>query len=168
MVAALAALALACVGLGLAPGGLVPALARAVGSLDLATGVVLALPGSGSLAPVGVAFALVAATALLARLRGTRAAAVEQTWVCGHPAEPVLLVTSKGFVNALALVIGTFLHPRHEPSFELHLYRPVVRLALGSAHVARRLQGGSLGVYVSYLIGLLLALLAAVRLGWLG
>jgi hypothetical protein len=48
------------------------------------------------------------------------------------------------------------------------LYRPVVRLALGAAAQARRLQSGSLGMYVVYLIGLVVVLLAAARFGVLG
>ena len=43
-----------------------------------------------------------------------------------------------------------------------------VRLSLASARHARRLQSGSLGTYVVYLIGLVLVLLAAARLGLIG
>ncbi len=48
------------------------------------------------------------------------------------------------------------------------VYRPLVRLSLASAGHARRLQSGSLGTYVVYLIALVLVLLAAARLGLIG
>jgi hypothetical protein len=51
---------------------------------------------------------------------------------------------------------------------EERLYAPLVRRGLAAAGVARRLQSGRLGVYAAYLLGLLVALLAAVRLGALG
>jgi hypothetical protein len=45
------------------------------------------------------------------------------------------------------------------------LYRPVVRGSLRAAAVARRLQSGSLRLYLSYLLALVLVLLALVRVG---
>ncbi len=48
------------------------------------------------------------------------------------------------------------------------VYRPVVRLSLAGATHARRLQSGSLGTYVAYLIGLVVVLLAAARFGVIG
>ena len=49
------------------------------------------------------------------------------------------------------------------------LSRPTfTRVSLAAASQARRLQSGSLGTYVVYLAGLVLVLLAAARLGWLG
>ena len=49
-----------------------------------------------------------------------------------------------------------------------HLYRPVTSGALLAASWARRLQSGRLGAYVLYLIGLVVALLLAVRIGAIG
>jgi hypothetical protein len=49
-----------------------------------------------------------------------------------------------------------------------HFYAPLERVSLAAAAQARRLQSGSLGTYVVYLAGLVLVLLAAARLGWLG
>ena len=51
---------------------------------------------------------------------------------------------------------------------EDRLYAPLERVSLAVAAHARRLQSGSLGTYVSYLAGLVLALLAAARLGLIG
>ena len=41
-------------------------------------------------------------------------------------------------------------------------------MAMLGAHHARRLQSGRLGTYVAYLVGLVVALLAAAKLGWIG
>jgi hypothetical protein len=49
-----------------------------------------------------------------------------------------------------------------------HLYRPLTQASLAAAAQARRLQSGSLGTYVAYLIGLVVVLLAAARLGVIG
>jgi hypothetical protein len=51
---------------------------------------------------------------------------------------------------------------------EDRLYRPAERVAFRAALHARRLQTGSVGTYVVYLIGLVLVLLVAVRLGAFG
>ena len=51
--------------------------------------------------------------------------------------------------------------------FEERLYRPVTAVAMRGAHHARRLQSGRLGTYVGYLVGLVLALLTAAKLGWI-
>jgi hypothetical protein len=48
------------------------------------------------------------------------------------------------------------------------LYRPVGRAAFRAAVHARRMQSGSVGTYVVYLIGLVIVLLFAARLGWIG
>ena len=48
------------------------------------------------------------------------------------------------------------------------VYRPVVRVSLLTARHARRLQSGSLGAYVAYLVGLVVVLLTAAKLGWIG
>ena len=51
---------------------------------------------------------------------------------------------------------------------DIHLYRPVTTGALVAAAWARRLQSGRLGTYIAYLVVLVLALLAALRLGAIG
>ena len=48
------------------------------------------------------------------------------------------------------------------------MYRPVERLGLAAAGHARRLQSGRLSTYVAYLVGLVLVLLAAARIGAIG
>jgi hydrogenase-4 component B len=189
MVGALVFLALACVVLGVLPGllfgflvGLAPWPAAAP------TSVGLDLPGTGSLPTLGIALVLVALTATLALARGRRSAAAAPTWVCGQPVENRLAWTSAGFTKPLRLVLETILRPEREiavrteggvvqgVSYSGHvphliderLYRPVVRVSLAAATHARRLQSGSLGLYTVYLIGLVLVLLAAARLGVIG
>jgi len=48
---------------------------------------------------------------------------------------------------------------------EEQIYRPVARRAVGVAAYARRLQSGSVGTYVAYLIGLVVVLLGAAGIG---
>jgi hypothetical protein len=48
------------------------------------------------------------------------------------------------------------------------LYEPTVRVALRGAAFARRLQTGNVRTYVAYLLALVVAVLALVRVGALG
>ena len=189
MVGAVAFLALACIVLGLAPGLLfAPLVGLAPWPTTEPTGVGLHLPGTGSLPTGGIALVLVALTAGLVLLRGRRSAAPAPSWACGQRVEPALHWTSAGFTKPLRLALEGMLRPQREiivrseggvlQSVEYrgrvpHLidervYRPVVRVSLASAAHARRLQSGSLGTYVAYLIGLVVVLLAAARIGLIG
>jgi hydrogenase-4 component B len=184
--AALVALAGACVVLGLAPGllfGSLVGVAPWAGGRSASVG--LDLPGTGSLPTPALAAALVVLTAGLALLRGSRTAAPAPVWACGQRVEPALRWTSAGFTKPLRLVLEAVLRPErevvvrseggvvqevayrgHVPHLiEERAYRPVAAASLVAARHARRLQSGSLGVYVAYLIGLVLALLLAARTG---
>ncbi len=186
--AALVALAAACAGLAVAAGPLLGVLAGlrpgAVALPD--TGLRLDLPGTGGLAPVGLLVLLVLLTAALARLtRAAPRAAPAAAWACGQQEHPALAWTSAGFTKTMRLVLEPILRPdrevvtrtrgsvvteiSHRAEVPHHvdglLYRPVLRWSLGAAAVARRLQSGSLRVYLGYLLGLVLVLLALVRLG---
>ena len=182
-------LALACVALGLAPGllfGLLAGLAPWPASAPTTVG--LHLPGTGSLPTLGIAIILVGLTGGLVLLRGRRSAAPAPTWASGQLVESRLNWTSAGFTKPLRLVLEAVLRPQREitvrteggvvqeVSYRGHVpqlidervYRPLVRVSLGAATHARRLQSGSLGTYVVYLIGLVLVLLAAARFGVIG
>ncbi|HET9242718.1 MAG TPA: proton-conducting transporter membrane subunit [Gaiella sp.] len=183
------ALAAACVVLGVAPGLLFGSL---VGLAPWANGapahVGLPLPSTGSLPTGGIALVLVALTGALVLLRGRRAAAPAPSWACGQLVEPVLEWTGAGFTKPLRLVLEAVLRPQREVTvrteggvvqevthaahvphlIEERLYRPVTVAALAGATRARRLQSGRLGAYVFYLLGLVLVLLSAVRLGVIG
>ena len=189
MRAALLLLAGACVALGLAPGLLFgPLVGLAPWPAALPTQPGLELPGTGSLPGIWIAVVLVALTGALAFLRGKRSAAPAPTWASGQQLSPALLWTGAGFTKPLRLVLETVLRPQREitvrseggvlqaVSYSAHLpqlleerlYEPLVRVLLAAAAQTRRLQSGSLGTYVGYLAGLVLALLAAARFGWIG
>ncbi|MGZ8695543.1 MAG: proton-conducting transporter transmembrane domain-containing protein, partial [Gaiellaceae bacterium] len=187
--AALLFLAGTCVVLGAAPGllfGTLVGLAPWAGAAPTHAG--LQVPGTGSLPTVAIAVLLLGTTAALAVLRGRRSAAPAPTWACGQLVEPALRWTSAGFTKPLRLVLEAVLRPQREiavrseggvlqeVSYSGHvpqliddrLYGPVTRFSLAAAGHARRLQSGSLGTYVAYLIALVLVLLAAARLGVIG
>ena len=189
MRAALVFLALACVALGLAPGLLFGVLVGlAPWSAGAPTEVGLRLPGTGSLPTFGIAIVLVAVGGALAILRGGRSAAPAPSWASGQLVEPALNWTGAGFTKPLRLVLELVLRPEREitvrseggvvqeVTYSGHIpqliddrvYQPVVRFSLVAAAHARRLQSGSLGTYVTYLIGLILVLLASARLGVFG
>jgi len=187
--AAVLFLAFVCVVLGVAPGLLFSVLVGlAPWGGDAALHVGLPLPGTGSLPTVGLAVALVGGTAALYGLRGRRSAAPAATWACGQLVEPALNWTSAGFTKPLRLVLEAVLRPQREITvrsdagvlqevgysghvphlIDEHVYRRLTRLSLGAAAQARRLQSGSLGTYVVYLVALVVVLLAAARLGAIG
>ena len=182
-------LALACVALGLAPGLLFGLLAGlAPWPAPAPTHIGLHLPGTGSLPTLGIAVVLTALTGGLVLARGRRSAVPAPTWVSGQVVENRLNWTSAGFTKPLRLVLEAVLRPEREitvrteggvvqeVSYRGHVpqlidervYRPVVRFSLAGATHARRLQSGSLGMYVVYLIGLVVVLLAAARFGLIG
>jgi hydrogenase-4 component B len=187
--AALVFLALACVALGFAPGVLFGSLVGlSPGSSGIATHLGLRVPGTGSLPTVGIAVVLAGLTVTFALLRGNRRAVSAPTWASGQLVEPALNWTSAGFTKSLRLVLEFVLRPEREISskseggvlqevaysgtvphlIEDRLYEPVVRLGFRAAVQARRLQSGSIGTYVVYLIGLVIVLLLAARVGAIG
>jgi len=146
------------------------------------------IPTTGSLPTIGILLVLVAATTLLVRLRTGRVAAPAPSWACGQPVDHHLGFTSAGFTKPLRLVLEALLRPQRAitttrdgpiitaitytgsmpPLIDERLYRPAVRVSLAAALRARRLQSGSLALYVTYLAALIVALLAAARLGVIG
>lgn len=189
MRAALVVLAAVCVALGLVPGLLFGALAGlAPWQTSVPARPGLHLPGTGTLPTAGIAVVLVALTAGLWLLRGRRSAEPAPSWACGQPVGPRLAWTSAGFTKPLRLILEAILRPQREIAVRYEasvvqevaysgrvphlidekLYRPVARLALAAAGRARRLQSGRLGAYVAYLVGLVVALLAAARIGAIG
>jgi hydrogenase-4 component B len=189
MRAGVLALAGGCVALGLAPGVLFAPLAEVEPwAPEAPAGAGLDLPGTGALPTGGIALALVAIVALLAILRGSRAAAPAPTWACGQLLGPELAWTSAGFSKPLRLVLEPLLRPERrivvhvsggvvqELSYtgrvphlvEERIYGPAARIALAGAARARKLQSGRLSTYVAYLILTVVVLLAAARLGAIG
>ncbi len=186
---AVAALAAACVVLGLVPGVLAGPLAGlAPWPTDGASTAALEVPWDDLLPTPGIAAVLLAFGAFFALARGRRRAAPAPSWACGQLVEPQLGWTSAGFTKPLRLVLEGVLRAQREISvsvrggvvqevryeghvphlFDTHVFRPITRAALVGARHARRLQSGSLTAYVAYLVGLVVVLLVAVRVGLLG
>jgi hydrogenase-4 component B len=189
MRAGVVALAGGCVLLGVAPGLLFGSLVGlAPWSSGAPTTVGLELPSTGDFRSGGVALALVALIGTLALLRGQRVAAPAPTWACGQLVERQLAWTSAGFTKPLRLVLEDVLRPEREITvrsergvvvnvayqgrvphlFEERFYRPLTALAMHGAHHARRVQSGRLGTYVAYLLGLVLLVLTAAKVGLIG
>ena len=182
-------LGVACVVLGAAPGVLFGPLVRLAPWREAGpVRVGLQLPGTGSLPTTGIMLVLVALTGGLVVLRGRRKAERAPTWACGQPLSPALHWTSAGFTKPLRLVLEVVLRPEREIEMssvggvvqevaysgrvphliDERVYGPAARASLTAARHARRLQSGSLGTYVGYLIALVLVLLAAVRFRVIG
>jgi hydrogenase-4 component B len=178
-----------CVALGAAPGLLIaPLMELASQPQSVAAEPSLAIPGTGSLPSPWLLLGLLALTALVWRLRGSRRSAPVPAWACGQPVEQRLDWSSAGFTKPLRLVLETVLRPRREVVavreqgrlrsvryhgeiphlFDTLLYGPVQRGALASAAMARRLQSGSIRAYAAYLLVLLLGVLVMVRAGAIG
>ncbi|HEX7289677.1 MAG TPA: proton-conducting transporter membrane subunit, partial [Conexibacter sp.] len=189
MRAAVVALAVTCVVLGVAPGLLFGALVGlAPWASETPIHVGLPLPGTGSLPTGGIALVLVAIAGALVLLRSRRGAELAPSWACGQLVQPELEWTSAGFTKPLRLVLEAVLRPQREVTVRTaggvvqevsyagrvphliddYLYEPAARGALAAAGWARRLQSGRLGAYVLYLIGLVIVLLGAARLGMIG
>ena len=186
---AVGVLAVACVVLGAAPGLLLGSLVSlAPWPAAVPTSIGLHLPSTGSLPTLGIATTLAVVTGVLVLLRSHRAAALAPTWACGQLVEPSLGWTSAGFTKPLRLVLEGVLRPERtiavhssggtvqEVSYsgrvpqllDEQVLGPAVRLALGGAAQARRLQTGRLGTYAVYLIALVLVLLVAAKVGLIG
>jgi hydrogenase-4 component B len=186
MSAAVVFLAVACVVLGVAPGLLFgPVLGLTPWAVASPVEAGMYPADTGSLPSAGIAGVLVILTVVLVLARGRRGAAAAPTWACGQMVDARLNWTSAGFTKPVRLVLEVVLRPErditvrsaggvmqdvtyrgHVPHLiEERIYRPVARRAVGVAAFARRLQSGSLGTYVAYLVGLVLVLLGAAGIG---
>jgi hydrogenase-4 component B len=185
--AALLLPAAGCIALAVAAGPLLGVLAGLHPSGGAASpGLALDLPGTGGLAPLGLLAGLALLTVVLTRVTGAAPrAAAAPAWACGQSAHPAMAWTSAGFTKTLRLVLEPALRPRRDVTtrtsgaviseithrsttphlFDTLLYRPALRLSLRAARSARRMQSGSLRLYLSYLLALVLVLLALVRWG---
>ena len=107
------------------------------------------------------------------------------TWTCGIVPEPAFEYTATSYAKLIRLYFGQILRPEREVTVELHpgtpfprtvryrgearhliderLYRPLYRAAVGAAEVARRLQGGSLHLYLAYTVTAVIVLLVLAR-----
>jgi hydrogenase-4 component B len=194
--AAMAVLAVGCLGLGLAAPRLAGALSAVVvtgfaprtGAAIVASPVWLAAPGGlARVSPLVIAVLLIAAGAIAiaavraGRLRLRRA----DTWGCGRIRQtPRMEYTSSAFAEPLRRIFSEVYRPTQDLSVSVHpdsryvvreityrsavvpwlehtLYEPVTRGARAAATQVRRLQAGSIHLYLLYVVTALLAALAA-------
>jgi hydrogenase-4 component B len=201
MQAGMATLAVACVGLGLAPFVVVPVLGSSLAGLGgvapatvaVAPALPLRVPGtSGQMSAPLLALGLVLLLALVPlaiRILGAdRRLRVADTWGCGRIGQtPRMEYTATAFAEPLRRVFAELYRPTRDLSIDFHpaskyfvqsieyrseihpwfervLYDRLLHVVRGAATWARRLQGGSLHLYLLYMTLAFLALLTAARL----
>jgi hydrogenase-4 component B len=192
MRAAMVGLGIGCLALGLAAapvGALLAGVARGItgrGS-DLGPASLQPPPVIGTYDPVLLAIALGGAAVVVvavARLRA-RPARRAPTWTCGIAPEPAFEYTATSFSKPLRLFFEPVLRPDRELRVELHagtpfprrvsyhsevdhlvetrVYGPLHRASIALSQVARRLQQGTLQLYLAYTVGALVVLLVLAR-----
>jgi len=187
MRAGMVGLATGCVGVGIAAGPIGTVLAGVARTVLQPPSVVArpaaAPPTLGGYDPALVAITLVVlGVALLAAMRlGSRPARRAPTWTCGIVPEPAFEYTATSFSKPLRLFFEPVLRPERELRIELHegtpfprrityrsevdhlietrLYGPLHRASIVLSQVARRLQQGTLQLYLSYTVGAVVILL---------
>jgi len=154
--------------------GIASTLSAAVGGLDAAYGAL----------PLAVLIGLLALVGWAAAVRGRRVRQ-EPTWTCGVAPEPAFQYTATSYAKLIRLYFGPVLRPAREVQVELHpgtpfprtvryrgeishliderIYRPLHRVAVASAELVRRVQSGSLQLYLAYSVTALVVLLLVAR-----
>jgi hypothetical protein len=118
---------------------------------------------------------------------GGRGRAVRRvpTWTCGVLPDAHFEYTSASFAKLVRLYFGGILRHERQLTVELHpgtpfprtvryrggarhvlddrVYAPLHRAAVGAAQLARRLQGGSLQLYLAYTVTAVVILLVLAR-----
>ena len=185
-------LALACVAGGLAAGPLVAGVTElasrinGTGALPVTWSVGAVGIGGSGYGPIPLALVL-GLVFVLVWAAGSRGRAVRRapTWTCGIVPEPAFEYTSTSFGKLIRLYFGRVLLPEREVSVELHpgtpfprtvryrggarhviderLYLPLQRGAVAAAQLARRVQNGSLQLYLAYTVLTLVLLLLVAR-----
>ena len=200
MQAGMAALALPCAVLGLAPsffvrvmGGALPGSDRvAAADLTFTLALPLRIPGAvGEMSPplLALGLLLVVLLALVGfRLGGVdRRPRVGDTWGCGRIGQtPRMEYTATAFAEPLRRIFAELYRPTKDLSIDFHpeskyfvqsigyrseihplfervLYEPLLTMLRAVATWTRRLQGGSLHLYLMYMALALLVLLTAAR-----
>jgi hydrogenase-4 component B len=182
-------LAAGCIALGAVPGLVLPSLlAVAPAPESIATEPGISVPGAGSFPAPWLLVGLAVLTGALWLARGSRRVAPVPAWACGQPIDSGLAWTPAGFTKPVRLILESVLRPRRQVEvvrqggvlrsvtyrgevphlFDTALYRPLHRRALEGARLVRRIQSGSVRAYAAYLLGLLLMVLLAVRVGVIG
>lgn len=164
---------------------------RVASSLSRLDGLVLATldPRTGTVSTLSLTLVLVAfAGVLLIAMPGLarRSVRIAPTWDCGlQRLTPTMQYTATAFSKPLRMIFRAIYRPTREvqadfhfsryftravrfkteidPTFERLIYRPLNRLVLGIARRSRRLQPGSVHLYLLYIFVTLLLLLAYAR-----
>jgi len=153
-----------------------------------AVAVTIVGPGMGGAvygpAGIGAVLLAVAAASWFVGIR-RRPARRAPTWTCGLVPEPAFEYTATSYAKLIRLYFGQVLRPVREVTVELHpgtpfprtvryhgearhliderVYQPLHRAAVGAAQVTRRLQNGSLQVYLAYTVTAVVILLVLAR-----
>lgn len=189
---AMTGLAVGCVAVGLAAGPVstvIAGVSAGVLSDSPAPPVAAGMPVVGldavyAAAPLALLLATLAAGAWLLAERGRRARRAP-TWTGGIAPEPAFEYTATSYGKLIRLYYGPVLRPAGEVSVEHHpgtpfprtvryrgevrhliderIYQPLYQAAVGAAQLARRLQSGSLQIYLAYSVAALVALLLFAR-----
>ena len=135
-------------------------------------------------APLAVVLVLIAGAAWFAGIRGRPVRRVP-TWTCGILPEAAFEYTSASFAKLILLYFKAILRPDRELEVDLHpgtpfprairyrggsrhvlderVYGPIHVAAVSVAQLARRLQGGSLQLYLAYTVTAVVLLLVLAR-----
>jgi hypothetical protein len=190
---AMAMLALACIVAGVAAAPLADGIAQvAQPVLGLAPAAPLlrnavALPGLGAVyaaAPLAALLAVLLAVMWRITARSRRARRVP-TWTTGIAPEAKFEYTATSYAKLIRLYFGPVLRPERDVTVELHpgtpfprsiryrgrvshvvderLYRPLHAVAVAAAQLIRRIQSGSLQLYLAYSVTALVVLLLVAR-----
>ena len=165
---------------------------RASSAMVAAHGLALSpgMPHGGTISTVGITLLFLlggAAIALPLALRWRRRSAKGPAWDCGLPGLTAdNEYTATAFSKALRLIFSALYRPRREiqaeyevspyypsairfeseiePTFEKHLYKPLLQRIMAAARRMRAIQAGSINAYLAYIfITLILLLLFVVR-----
>jgi len=193
-------LALACIGLGLAPFVVVPVIGGVLNGLGglpdtraaFTSNLSLQTPAafgqmSSTLVMLGLLILLAVIPLVMKILRVNKNLRVSDTWGCGRVGQtPRMEYTATSFAEPLRRVFAELYRPSKEltidfhpdskyfvqsieykseitPLFERLLYDPFLRLVQSTARQVRKLQAGSLHLYLAYVTVILILLLLAAR-----
>ena len=165
------------------PVALVPG-ATGIGSTSSLAAPMGGLGAMYAAAPIALLVAAIAAGTWLLARRGRHVRRVP-TWMCGVVPEAAFEYTATSYAKLIRLYFGPILRPRRDVTVEVHagtpfprvvhyrgsvshviddrLYRPLHRAAVGGAQLVRRLQSGSLQLYLAYAVTTLVVLLLVAR-----
>ena len=189
---AMASLAVACIGVGVAAGPVSGVIAGISGGLlgqepSEAVGAFVPVIGIDAVYAAGPLAILIMVVAGVTWLVGVRRRTMRRapTWTCGIVPEAAFEYTATSYAKLIRLYYGPVLRPAREVSVELHpgtpfprtvhyrgevshviderLYRPLHLGAVRAAELVRHLQSGSLQLYLAYAVAALVALLLVAR-----